>query len=124
MNSPNLLKIAYAANLFILIPVCFNMFSATRMLQVFDGKVPNSDGIRLLVASLWSAILVGSAVGLVWPEAMSLILPIQIFYKSTWLITFVIPKLSSGQRADIPMGISIVFALIVISYPIIYWLAR
>ncbi len=124
MSSPNLLKLAYAANLFILIPVCFSMFSATRMAQVFDGKVANSDGIRLLVASLWSAILVGSAIGLIWPEAMSLIIPIQIFYKTTWLVSFVGPRVLNDQRADVPLGITIVFVLIVMTYPVIYGLAR
>jgi hypothetical protein len=124
MNNPNLLKIAYAANIFILVPICFNMFSSSRMLQVFEGKVANSDGIRLLVASLWSAILLGSIVGLMRPEPMSLIVPIQIVYKALWLFTFILPKFRAGDSASIPSGITIVFVLIVLTYPVIYWQAH
>jgi hypothetical protein len=124
MSNPGVLRIAYVANLVILAPVLWSMFSSVRMADVFDGKVANSDGIRLMVASLWSAILFGSLIGLRWPEAMSLIVVIQIFYKTMWLVSFIGPHAVSGRREQIPVGITACFVAIVVTYPVIYWFAR
>ena len=54
------LRIAYAANLLILFPVCWSMFFGRGMTSVFEGKVAESDGLRLLVGSLWFTILTAS----------------------------------------------------------------
>jgi hypothetical protein len=122
MNNINLLKIAYSANIVILVPVCFSMFVDGGTTQVFNGLVEDSAGLRLMIASLWTAILLGSAVGLAYPSAMRIILPIQIVYKSIWLLTFVVPRLKSSGTAGVPVGISVVFLLIVVTYPFIFWL--
>jgi hypothetical protein len=57
------------------------------------------------------------------PEAMRVVIPLQVVYKSLWLGTFVAPLLATNRRADVPVAISIVFLAIVLSYPAIYWLA-
>jgi hypothetical protein len=123
MNKINLLKIAYAANILILLPVVRSMFVAGGTTTVFDGVVEDSAGLRLMIASLWTAILLGSAFGLVYPAAVQIILPIQIIYKSIWLITFVLPRLRSSGPGSVPMGITAVFAVIVVTYPFIFWFA-
>jgi hypothetical protein len=91
MNSINLLKIAYVANILILVPVVHAMFFGRGVSDVFAGRVDESLGLRLLVACLWSAILLGSIAGLWWPRFFAAVLPIQILYKSLWLVLFVAP---------------------------------
>ena len=88
---------------------------------VFDGVVENSDGLRLLVASIWLTILGASAVGLAQPQALRLLLLIQVAYKAIWLGSYVVPRIVAGS--PVPTGIATVFALIVLTYPVIYWAA-
>jgi hypothetical protein len=123
MNSINLLKIAYAANILILVPVVSAMFADRGVTNVFDGRVDESLGLRLLVASLWSAILLGSIAGLWWPRFFAALLPIQIIYKSLWLALFVMPLAQRSGWDAVPKGISITFLIIVLTYPFILWFA-
>jgi hypothetical protein len=123
MSSINLLKIAYAANILILVPVVHAMFFGRGVSDVFDGRVDESLGLRLLVASLWSAILLGSIAGLWWPRFFAAVLPIQIFYKSLWLALFVVPLAQRSGWDAVPKGISITFLMIVLTYPFILWFA-
>ncbi len=124
MSRINILQIAFIANIFILVPVCWNMFLGSGVGGVFEGKVDESVGLRLLVGSLWLAILAGSIAGLWAPRFFAPIVLIQIFYKSFWLLVFVLPLLMSGRPGDVPWGISITFMAIVLIYPILFWLSR
>lgn len=114
------LRIAYTANILILVPVCWAMFFGRGTETVFQSAVTDSDGLRLLVGSLWAAILFASLAGLAYPIFFAPILLIQVFYKSVWLFGFVVPLLGK-QGAEIPIGISICFGLIVITYPFLFW---
>ena len=119
--NPNLfLQIAYAANILILVPVCASMFLTAGGGNVFAGIVPESAGLRLMVASLWLAILLASLTGLFLPRFFAPVLLIQIVYKSVWLAVFVAPLVMQGKPW--PSGIAICFLLIVTSYPIFFWL--
>ncbi len=113
-----LLRIGYAANIFVLVPVVWSMFFSGGTEGVFEGKVTDSEGLRLLVGSLWLAILAGSLAGLIWPAIFAPLLLVQIVYKATWLVTYVWPN-----RGDpgIPMGISAIFLGIVLTYPLLLW---
>jgi hypothetical protein len=122
MNSPDILKLAYAANIVILLPVVGNMFRGNGPGRVFEGTVAASHGLELLVGSLWASILVASALGLIRPALLAPLLGVQIFYKALWLGTFIVPRLRNGT--PIPTGISIVFAAIVLVYPALLLLAR
>ncbi|HIN66334.1 MAG TPA: hypothetical protein EYM95_16985, partial [Candidatus Obscuribacterales bacterium] len=52
------LKAAYALNVLILAPVLVSMYSDVNApIRALQGTIENSEGLRLLVASLWSAIL-------------------------------------------------------------------
>lgn len=119
--NPNLfLQIAYAANIFILVPVCASMFLTVGGGNVFAGTVTESAGLRLMVASLWLAILLASLAGLFLPRFFAPVLLIQIVYKSVWLAVFVAPLVMQGKPW--PPGIAICFLAIVISYPVLFWL--
>lgn len=116
-----LLRLAYAANILILVPICWNMFFGSGVASVFEGKVTESAGLRLLVGSLWLAILVGSAAGLFAPRFFAPIVLIQVFYKSLWLLAFVMPLVMAGKSDQAPWGIATTFIAIVVSYPFLFW---
>lgn len=120
MTPADLLRLAYAANILILVPVCWAMFAGRGVQAVFQGAVAESAGLRLLVGSLWAAILLASLAGLVWPRFFAPVLLIQIVYKTLWLLLFVLPLLQAGS-ARLPSGIAICFAAIVVSYPWLFW---
>lgn len=114
------LKIAYSANILILVPVCWSMLFGNPGAQVFQGTVNESSGLRLLIASLWTAILLASVAGLAFPRFFAPVLLIQIVYKALWLLLFVAPLIRAGQPW--PQGIALTFAVIVVSYPRLFWL--
>ncbi|MEM1131325.1 MAG: hypothetical protein AAGH53_00145 [Pseudomonadota bacterium] len=114
-----LLKIAYAANILILVPVCYSMFFGSGVGSVFEGHVVESAGLRLLVGSLWAAILLASAAGLVYPAFFAPVLLIQIVYKALWLGIFVLPLIIAGDPW--PRGISYCFLAIIVTYPLLFW---
>ncbi len=116
-----LLRLAYVANILILAPICWNMFFGSGVASVFEAKVEESAGLRLLVGSLWLAILVGSTIGLLAPRFFAPIILIQIFYKSLWLLVFVLPLIAAGKSDQVPWGISTTFIAIVVSYPFLFW---
>ena len=120
IEGSNLLRLAYAANILILLPVVWSMFFSGGTIGVFEGKVPDSEGLRSLVGSLWLAILLGSVAGLWAPAIFAPLLLVQIVYKSTWLATYVWPH---RHDPGIPIGISVTFLLIVLIYPILLWLS-
>jgi hypothetical protein len=124
MEKAHLLRFCYAANIFILVPVCWSMFSPGGVSRIFGAHVPESAGLRLMIASLWTAILLLSAYGLWKPAAVSPIILVQILYKSLWLICFVLPLILDGKGDTVPTGISLTFLMIVITYPLIYASAR
>ncbi|MDJ0612607.1 MAG: hypothetical protein QNJ29_02960 [Rhizobiaceae bacterium] len=121
IQSPGWLYVPYIANIIILVPVCWSLFFSGGTIGVFEGKIADSEGLRLLVASLYLAILVASICGLFLPAFFAPLILIQIFYKTCWLLVFIWPLVQSGQT--IPSGISLSFLMIIITYPIFFWLA-
>ena len=121
MEPTTFLRLAYAANLFILVPVVPALAFGGGVASVFDGKVDESAGLRLLVASLWGAILVASAIGLIWPRPFWPVLLVQIVYKSAWLIVFVWPLWRAGGADVVPLGVAGTFVAIVGTYPFLLW---
>ena len=120
-----LLHVAYTLNILVLIPVVLLALLGGEAgnRRVFQDKFPESEGTRTIVGSLWTAILVGSCIGLFHPIQMSPILILQVVYKSVWLLVFVAPRLAAGRGREVPWGVTIVFLVVVVSYPwIIPWL--
>jgi hypothetical protein len=123
MENANWLRFAYAANIIILVPIVATMASSNGVARVFEGRVDDSTGLRLLVGSLWFAILLGSVAGLRWPDFFAPLILVQIVYKSTWLALFVLPLVANGRSGDVPWGISVTFMAIVLIYPLLFWKA-
>jgi hypothetical protein len=120
----NLLCVAYTLNILVLIPVALMTLLGGQAgnQRVFQGKFPESEGTRTILGSLWTAILIGSCIGLFYPVAMSPILILQIIYKSLWLLVFVVPRLVGGRGQEVPWGVAITFGVIVVGYPwVIPW---
>lgn len=116
----NLLQIAYAANLIILGPVLVSMFrdGGSNGIRAFQSQVENSEGLRLLVASLWSAIFLLSIAGLFYPKTFIPILMLQVVYKLTYLGTYIAPTAKTRGLSAIPQGLSLSFLLIVVIWPL------
>jgi hypothetical protein len=114
------LRIPYALNILILAPVLVSLLGASNSpdVAVFEFKVVESPGLRVLVAALWSAILLCSAAGLVWPERFVAILVLQVVYKALYLGIFVAPLLLRGGVASVPIGLSLCFLAIVLVWPV------
>jgi hypothetical protein len=120
----NPLLFPYIFNIIILVPVGLLTLlgGATGNRWVFQGKFPESEGVRTILGSLWTAILIGSVVGLFAPVPMSPLLLIQVIYKSLWLLVFVVPRWLTGRGTEVPWGITATFLVIVGSYPwVIPW---
>jgi hypothetical protein len=118
------LLLPYIFNILVLIPVglatLFGGAAGGRF--VFQGRFPESAGIRTILGSLWTAILIGSIIGLFYPVSMSPLLLIQVIYKSLWLVVFVLPLLVRGQGNAVPWGVAGTFLFIVLTYPwVIPW---
>ncbi|MEM6532749.1 MAG: hypothetical protein AAF654_08990 [Myxococcota bacterium] len=120
-EAPRWLIVPYVINVLILIPVCYQMLFGQGVAAVFDGLVPESAGLRIMVGSLWSAILLASLAGVVWPQFFAPIVLAQIVYKALWLGLFVFPLWHSSD--PIPSGITLTFVGIVVSYPVFCGLA-
>ena len=116
-----LLRLAYLLNILILLPVCWSMFGSDNRERVvaFEGKVNESAGLRLLVASLWLAILVCSAAGLVYPLRFACILALQVVYKTTYLVSYLWPAYRREGLRAVPLGVTLSFVGIVLAYPLI-----
>jgi hypothetical protein len=119
-----LVQLAYVFNILVLIPVGLMTLlggeAGNRL--VFQNKFAESEGTRTILGSLWTAILIGSCVGLFYPIPMSPILILQVIYKALWLLVFVLPRLVSGRGREVPWGVATTFLAIVVSYPwIIPW---
>lgn len=117
--TPHILWLPYIANIVILVPVVWMMFGAQTGPTLFGGDVENSEGLRLLVGSLWFAILLASVAGLFAPHFFRPVLLIQIVYKATWLAAFVMPLWMRG--GEVPWGIAVIFAAIVAIWPFFFW---
>ena len=100
----NPLLFPYIFNLIVLIPVGFlTLFGGrTGLRWVFQNKFSESEGIRTILGSLWTAILLSSILGLLYPVPMSPLLLIQVIYKSLWLLVFVLPRLRNGRSSEVP----------------------
>lgn len=116
------LRLAYGLNILILTPVLIGLWlaSADKPSAVFEGRAPASVPLSRLVASLWSAILLCSVVGLWRPSLMVPILVLQVIYKSLWLVTGALPMI---RRGGPPWGVAVSFVVIVAVWPWIIWAA-
>jgi len=118
-----MLRLPYAINLLILIPVCWTMIRSADggFASVFEGKIAASEGLRLIVWSMWVAILLSSLAGLAAPARMLPLLGVQVVYKALWLALFVVPLWRTGGWAAVPQGLTASFIFIVATWPFFIW---
>jgi len=119
-----LLQLAYVLNIIILVPVGLGMLlgGAEGQRRLFQGKYPESAGIRTILGSLWTALLVGSVVGLFHPVSMSPLLLTQVVYKALWWLAFVVPRIASGRSGEVHWGSAGIFLFMMLAYPwVIPW---
>lgn len=109
----------YIVNLLMLVPVCAAMLLTADggIRSVFEGKLTDSAGLRLMILGFWLAVLVGSLLGLAQPRTWAPLLVVQVIYKSVWLLAFALPAWRSGGAAAVPLGIAASFLFIVATYP-------
>jgi hypothetical protein len=98
------LLLPYAFNVLVLVPVgLLTLLGGERGGQLAcQGKFPESAGFRTILGSLWTAILVGSVLGLFFPVPMSPLLLIQVVYKALWLLVYALPRLLKGRSGEVP----------------------
>lgn len=125
MTASTALRCAYLFNIAVLLPVVISLYSHEGRggLAAFNAKVDNVDGLRLLVAALWTGVLVSSLFGLWRPGPFASLLIFQVVYKTTWLLTFALPLWRIGGAAAVPWGVTSVFILIVLLWPIVITMA-
>jgi len=118
------LLLPYIFNIFVLIPIgLLTLLGGEKGGQLAcQGKFPESEGFRTILGSLWTAILIGSVLGLFFPITMSALLLIQVIYKTLWLLVYVMPRMLKQRSKEVPWGIALTFLVIVVSYPwVIPW---
>lgn len=119
MTLDSLIRAAYGVNILILLPVVATLARADSTSAIFGPAVPESAGLRLLVAALWTGILVASALGLFAPRAFAGVLVLQVIYKALWLGLFIVPLWRDQGTAAVPWGPVVPFALIVLLWPVL-----
>jgi hypothetical protein len=120
----SLLFLPYIFNILVLVPVgSLTLLGGTNGGQLAcQGKFSESEGFRTILGSVWTAILLGSVLGLFYPVTMAPLLLIQLIYKTLWLLVFVRPRLRTERSGEVPWGIALTFLVIVVSYPwVIPW---
>ena len=118
------LLLPYIFNIFVLIPIgLLTLLGGEKGGQLAcQGKFPESEGFRTILGSLWTAILIGSVLGLFFPITMSALLLIQVIYKTLWLLVYAMPRILIQRSSEVPWGIASTFLVIVVSYPwVIPW---
>ena len=111
-----LIKIVFIANVIVASIVGITSLFAMDFAQkhVFQG-VFQMNGAMQLVGALWTAIAVLSLMGIFHPVKFSPVLLLQLVYKSSWLIVYVIPSLIQGK--EVPIGVTIFFVFWVCVLP-------
>lgn len=119
-----LLHLPYIFNIIVLIPIgLLTLLGGEKGGQLAcQSKFPESEGFRTILGSLWTAILIGSVLGLFFPITTSALLLIQVIYKTLWLLVFAMPRMLKQRSNEVPWGIALTFLVIVVSYPwVIPW---
>ena len=88
---------------------------------VFTNAFHYSEAFRI-IGALWSAIFLLSVVGLFYPKQMSLVLVLQLIYKSSWLFVAAVPAIIHHQ--PYPKSMALFFLIWVLILPfVIPWKA-
>ncbi len=111
------LRLAYAFNLLVLLPIAVPTPPAAVPHQ--SGEIRGERRLAGAGGPLRTVILVLSALGLYAPLRYSLVLVLQVIYKTLWLLVFALPRVVNGRTHSIPWGITGSFIIIVLVWPFI-----
>lgn len=120
----SLLQVAYVLDILVSLPVALTTLTGYERLApvLFREGLPESDNFRIILGSLWMAVLLTCVAGLVFPVAMSPVLILQIIYKALWLLLFAAPRWLSGRKKEVPKRIVTICVLTLLAFPwVIPW---
>ena len=106
--------IPYVLNILILLPVVAGLIRhpAGEALVAFGGFA-DAPSLRIMVASLWSGVLLISAIALVDPVRFWPVLVFQVIYKTLFILLWVLPIWLGRTEGVIPQGPTAVFVFII-----------
>ena len=123
-NPMSLLQVAYVLDILVSLPVALTTLLGNERLApvLFRESLPESDNFRIILGSLWMAVLFTCVAGLLFPVAMSPVLILQIIYKALWLLLFAMPRWLSGRKKEVPKRIVVICILTLLAFPwVIPW---
>ncbi|MEZ5878514.1 MAG: hypothetical protein R3D43_12640 [Tepidamorphaceae bacterium] len=113
-----MLEFAFAGNVLFVTPVILLLwFHKDGAGIVFGPHIPISDGLRILVASMWTSIVLVSIAGMKWEIELVGLLVFQIVYKAVFMIAYVAPRAIAGEWEKIPRLLTALFVLGLICLP-------
>lgn len=115
-----LLRSIYIANIILAGTVGWmSLFDPSRAsITVFSGTTEPNIPMRI-VGSFWLTIALLSGVGLFSPVRFSVVLLVQLIYKSLWLLAVAVPAILAERTDSIPIGMAIFFTIWVIILPFV-----
>jgi hypothetical protein len=115
-----LLRSIYIANIIVAGTVGWmSLFDPSRAsITVFSGTTEPNIPMRI-VGSFWLTIALLSGVGLFSPVRFSVVLLVQLIYKSLWLLAVAVPAILAERTDSIPIGMAIFFTIWVIILPFV-----
>lgn len=122
----SLLQVAYVLDILVSVPVAFTtLVGNERMARfLFKETLPDSDNFRIILGSLWMAVLLCCVMGIIFPVAMSPLLVFQIIYKAIWLLVYAIPRWLNGRKKEVPKRIAAICVATILAFPwVIPWSA-
>jgi hypothetical protein len=113
-----LLRSIYIANIIVAGTVGWmSLFAPSRAARiVFSGTTEPNIPMQI-VGSFWLTIALLSGIGLFSPVRFSVVLLVQLIYKSLWLLAIAVPAILADRTDSIPTGMAIFFAIWVIILP-------
>ncbi len=115
-----MLEIAYAGNVLIVTPILLVLwFHEDGSEIIFGGAFAVSGGLRILIASMWTAIVACSLAGLEWERTFVALLVFQIAYKVLFLGIYALPRALRGRWDEIPTLLCAVFLLGAVFFPLL-----
>lgn len=117
-----MLEFAYAGNILFVTPiVALLWFHKDGVRLVFGEHMHVGDGARVLIASLWTAIVLCSIAGVKWEHFWVPLLMFQVAYKIVFMLTYVLPRAVRGDWHGIPVLPTALFALGIVAFPLMIW---
>ncbi len=113
------LQVGYVVDALVTAPIAFSMLSGSGkwIPRLLGEPVPPSPSLRMMLGSLWMALLLCVIVGIFRPVSMIPVLVLQLVYKGLWLAAFAAPRWMSGRSHEVSWQISRLFMAYVLIYP-------